>query len=179
MHGMSRYERSSRTLRKRRFLAFTLIELLVVLTVLASVAAITVPRLGGLRRRMAREAAVSQLVQLDQRARDLARKNHGSVTLCIDVDHSRLWCELEGEQRGPLMTLPIAAYITQFVSPRDERTSGKATVRFNPSAAESYAIKLTKSADARAWILFAGISGQVSKFESRSDVQDIFERLSQ
>lgn len=178
MHTKSLHD-SSRTSRKLRLSAFTLIELLVVLTVLASVAAITVPRLGGLRRRMARETAVSQLVQLDQRARHLARMNHGSVTLCIDVDSSRLWCELEGEQWGPRTTLPIAADLTSFLSMREKRTSGKATVRFNPSAAESYAIKLTATEGGRAWILFAGISGQVSEFESSRDLQDIFERLSQ
>lgn len=177
LRDMVAWERFSQGKCKR---AFTLLELLAVLTVIALVAAITVPRLGGIHSRMAYETALSDLIRMDRQTRDLASKSQTKVLLRVDVSRNRLWYELEGEPTGVALPLPQSANIERFLSAREQKTSGEATVSFDTyGGSESYAIGLESGSGSSRWLLFAGTSGQLTQFDSRRDVEKIFDQLKQ
>lgn len=159
---------------------FTLLELLVVLAILAMLSAIAVTRLGGVYQNSQFDTAISSLTTYDSHARRLAAKKNTPLELRIDLNGRQFSIEMNGEPAGQPIAIPSSVQVERFLSSRERKMSGTATVRLGSAGAgETYALKLASPGRSPQWLVMAGGSGQSTLVEKTRDVEEVFRVLKQ
>lgn len=157
----------------------TLVELLVVLTILALVAGAALLRDGQSVARARLEWAASQWTAADEALRRLAAQSQSAGALRLELPSGlvtrSLACRPDADRAE---NLGSTARVRRLLSASREITRGPATIRFQPNgASESYAVQLATSDTNQTWLLFAGRTGQVTRFKEGSDVQKLLDAL--
>ncbi|WP_442483026.1 prepilin-type N-terminal cleavage/methylation domain-containing protein [Aeoliella sp. SH292] len=164
--------------RYQRWRGFTLLELLVVLALLALIAAMAVSRTGGSYQRAQFKTALKSFASYDDQSRHLAARKHTPLELRIDLRKSTIECRDDREMMGQPCVLPKSVRIERFLSLRERKSSGLATVRLGPGGeSESYAVQLSTAATPAEWLLFAGGSGQAVSLQDTREVEEVFRVL--
>lgn len=157
---------------------FSLLELLVVVSILGLLATVASTRIGGNYSRVKVDTAITEIANLDQRARSLACRQREAVVLRIDLTAQRLWAEMDGEETSLPIVLPTGVTIDRMLSVREQKSSGTATIRIaKRGGAETYAIRIVGANKSARWLVFAGGSGQPLEMKTNREVEDLFHAI--
>lgn len=159
---------------------FTLLEMLVVVSVLALLAAVVATRIGGVHRRAAFEQAVAQWEFLDQQMRLEARRHNRPAELQIELGTGRLTLirDVNDNNKGSIQSLGGNVRVTRYVSATRNAESGVVNVTYGPhGTSDSFAVKLQSASGQHQWMLVAGLSGQMTRLEKDSEVEDVLRTI--
>jgi prepilin-type N-terminal cleavage/methylation domain-containing protein len=162
-------------------LAFTLIELLVVLVIISLVAASVVLSSTGMWRQASMEATITRLESLDQHMRSYARSRGKSCELEFDTfeDHVRKVYKLNQRTDQPAIFLGRGFQLERIRMPGSSSIRRKQNVRFHANGTSlTYALGFRSVDNETQWLLFAGISGQLTRLNSERDLNAAFSLIS-
>jgi prepilin-type N-terminal cleavage/methylation domain-containing protein len=161
----------------RKHLGFTLLELLVVLTLVAMLTSVVVVKLG-VPYRAARAGEVAERIAFtDQLMRAHARNFRQASRLVFDLDRGRVHVE-SGEQTQDThfaFEMPPGVQLEEVRIADGAKRGGRAVVE-SPSdgITPTYAVLLSTRHGPNRWLLFAGLTGQVTYLEDERDVREMF-----
>lgn len=179
--------------------AFTLIEVMVVVVLMGLIAVATVWSLAGHSRDASREEVIGRIAHADRLVRMGARRLGEPCVLRIDLDRqemSRVVSDQGHERRAsPTMKVSGAHRIDRVVTPKiavsvAAQQSGAETASAAVASgvvdipiatggwSASYALQLTaKDGDEKDWMLFAGLTGQMTRIKSEDEMDKVFAYL--
>ena len=164
-------------MKHRRSPAFTLIEMLGVLAIMALLSAAATVMLSGSRHAADMHDAIEQFQQADISVRTLSKNADRPVTLVISLPNGRM-ARTNQDAMDTLGSLPSDVKIERVRKGSSTIDYGSAAIAFNAGGrSDSYAIKLVNSARQRQWIIFAGLTGQMSEVND-DEIDQIFEQIS-
>lgn len=159
---------------KTRF-AFTLIELLAVIVLLGIISTAAALTFRSSIQSASSTDAVAQIKYLDSTARQRAQRFNQPVELIFDLTNSTL-SRREGSKRNDesfTAALPRGFAIDQINIAGNSIFNGEASVRCSTTGlTPSYAIHLI-GPNFDQWLLFAGLSGQMTLINDEETIQDI------
>jgi type II secretion system protein H len=167
-------------LRLRLSSGFTLIELLVVLVIISLIAAAAVLSSTGMWRQASIEASIVRLESLDQHMRSFARSRGTGCELEFDTyeQHVRKVYHSEAQAQHAATRLGRGLNLKQVHLPGVSATRRKVTVPFGMSGVSpTYALEFDTSGGKRCWIMFAGVSGQLPRFDTERELDEAFELI--
>ena len=155
--------------------AFTLIELIAVIVLLGIISTAAALTFRSSLQSASSSDAIGQLKYLDSSARQRARRFNQPVTLILDLTNSTL-SRREGSKRNDesfTAALPRGFSIDQINIAGQSTFNGAASIACSPAGlTPSYAIHLI-GPNFDQWLLFAGLSGQMTLINNEETVQDI------
>lgn len=166
---------------KVRRYSFTLIELLAVLVIVGLITAMASIRLSGIAQAAQLEWATERLAASDGLLRTHAAACGQAAHLAFELGTGRLERRF-GERREKSSTVELGQRlrVTRFVSATRDIETGTASVDYSPfGACQSFAVELKGPSGRSAWMLFAGITGQVTRMEDGQDVSRMLRALGQ
>lgn len=156
--------------------AFTLIELLVVLVIVSLVAGSVVLSSTGIWRQASTEATLNRLESLDQHMRSFARSRGKPCELVFDTyskEVSKVYDIKERSNHGSTR-LGRGFHLERVVMANRSSPRRKVAVHFDgDGSSPTYALEF-EVAGKKAWLLFAGVSGQSMRLESEKDLDAAF-----
>ncbi|WP_339911638.1 prepilin-type N-terminal cleavage/methylation domain-containing protein [Symmachiella dynata] len=158
---------------------FTLVELLVVIVVIGLLASLAMTRLGGVTNRARLQAEVARISALDSALRTQAARRAEPATLRLDLE-TGLIERLSGsdERMSRSVELGRTVQISRVLTAMRETNGGRITVDYSrQGSSETFAIELTSTGGEVTWLMFAGLTGQVTQMEEQRDVERIFQAL--
>jgi len=174
--------------------AFTLIEVMAVVVILALLAGTVVWSLTGDVRRVGVAEAADTIAHVDRTARIAAQRFEGGCRLRIDLDQQRarrLHTDAGGEVAAAhSVSLPRGHRIEQLVLAPDvgdaatggaaarRVISGAIDIAYSPQGASpTYALRLGSPSGRQQWLVFAGLTGQMTVIDDERDVDNLFAML--
>lgn len=158
--------------RKDDHRAFTLLELLVVLALIALVAAATIPRFGGLYAKSRMDTAVTQLATIDRKGRTVSQKQRLPAELRFDLTHNQVSIEWDAGEMEVVTSIGSSIRIDSLLSRRETKSRGQVAISIHEDGTtESYAICMKGPHRSQRWLFVAGISGQITKLDSRREAE--------
>jgi prepilin-type N-terminal cleavage/methylation domain-containing protein len=161
--------------------AFTLLELLVVLVIVSLVATSVVLSSTGMWRQASMEATISRLESLDQHMRSYARSRGKSCELEFDTFEDQVRKVYQPEQRldQPAIFLGRGFQLERVRMPGSSSARRKLNVRFHANGTSlTYALGFKSADNETQWLLFAGVSGQLTRLNSERDLDAAFNLIS-
>lgn len=169
-----------RTLNSRS--AFTLIELAAVLAIMGMLVAVAAVSFKATCRAARAQYAVEQLQAFDKRVREHACLHGRPATLTIDLDKNLLSAIAKDRKDKPaIVALGSAARIDRVCVGRRTIDYGRATISiFQRGTTPTYAVRLRGSDESTRWLLFAGLSGQITEFleDDNAKITNLLNELS-
>ena len=165
--------------RNRRRSAFTLIELMAVLVLVGLVSATAMLRFGGTTRRAQFEWSLERVMATDRLLRTHSVSCGQPSRLEFEIGTGRLE-RVFGDKRNVSSFVKLGAQtrIVRFLASRRHAETGKVEVPYDPYGhSETFALEILGPGDRSAWVLFAGLSGQIRRLEDRRDVERILELI--
>lgn len=160
--------------------AVTLAELLVVLVIMGLVAGIAVVRTSGATRRAKLEQAAGTLIHIDSNLREYAIRHQKRGTLRFDLTRGTIRSSPGDESAGRTQTLGSGVKMRRVMSTTRDVTFGAITVDYTCiGSTESYAVELESDGGDVVWLLFAGLSGQVTRLKEVRDVEETLQTVRQ
>lgn len=156
---------------------FTLVEMLVVVTVIGLIAATAALRLSSAAHRARLQHAIQRIETVDNRLRTRATDRGETTHLEFDLGTSQIRLEFANGADATSIDLGDVK-ISRFVAPTRETSSGRIKLGYSShGTSESFAIELSRGNDEPTWLLFAGLTGQMTRMEEERDVQEVFRIL--
>lgn len=165
---------------------FTLIEIIAVMTIMAimSVATIVVLNSQDVERVRANDA-IARVIDFDRLARIYARRFNEPSTLIYRIRQREMYREDRDEKRrrpGLRQRLPRGWRIERIESVEQRRGSGQVEILCSPHGrTPTYAVKLVGPKEDQegneVWLVFAGLTGDVSQVESEREIRSILRPL--
>lgn len=181
---------------------FTLVEVMVVVTLMGLVAASTAWSLAEDARSSSRTKVVADIVHADRMARLAAQRRGQPCMLQFDLQRHRLWRvtgPVGSGETSHVTTLPGRSRIDRILTAAGESSSditttsadaGLAMVRYSRTGcSDSYALRLMfedggageshpdELSGGSAWMVFAGLTGQLTLVQNEAEVEKIFAML--
>ncbi len=159
---------------------FTLLELLVVLTLVSLLSAVAAVKLR-VPYRAARAGEVTERIAFtDQLMRSHARNFGQAARLVFDLDRGSIHVEMGEHDRDPHFAFEIPPGVhLEEIQMTDKTTRRGRVVVESPShgVTPSYAVVLSTQHGPDRWLLFSGLTGQVTHTTDERDVQQVFSYL--
>jgi len=152
--------------------AFTLIEMMIAIAIFALLATAAVLSFAGPLRSAQMRDAVEVIRAADAGARSAAQKFDRPVRLRIGFE-DQLIERFEGDDPTPTFraAIPKTARIDGFRNFSGARNLTDASISYSPlGLSHTYALRLSMSDESR-WLVFAGLSGQMTQFEQQDEAQ--------
>jgi prepilin-type N-terminal cleavage/methylation domain-containing protein len=168
--------------------AFTLVELTLTLTILGIAAAVVAFRIQGSLQRNQFAQFKQAICNYEWNTRHAARQQDRPMTLLLDLAQQRITripSSVEAtnnvsEEKNPPLTLPKGFEMSKLLSGPLECAEGKAAIPCSRQGlTPTYALQISVPEDRAYWFLWAGLSGQCTIYEDETQVQAIFDALSQ
>jgi len=165
--------------RGRNHRGFTLVELLVVIALIGLLAGLTMTRMGSVTHRARLQAEVERLAALDGALRSHAARHAAACRLKLDLDAGEIERVSGGEDRiARTLALSGAVRLSRFLSATRDTGHGTIHVDYSPQGtSESFALQLQVGDGESRWLLFAGVTGQITEWEEQRDVERILHTL--
>ena len=161
-----------------RQVGFTLLELLAVVSVLALLAMIAATRIGGNYQQAVLTTTLTKLAAIDCEVRGYAASQRGLLTLRFDLNHGAVECQRDGKVVLQPYQLPDSVTVERFLSSRERKTSGVATVKYGlHGESETYALKVSVHSLPAQWVLVVGGSGQIVHLEEAQEAEEVFRAI--
>lgn len=160
--------------------AFTLVEMLVVVVILAFLAAVVATRWSGVHHVAVAESTRGKLQFADQHLRQFARSRHRPCLLLFDLEKSQIGKqrsieESDGPQWESLGTgVRIDAMRVGIEKPSGRRAEISVDVN---GQTPTYGLHLIGPGKHETWLLFAGVSGQMTELKDQRAWNAAFELL--
>lgn len=160
--------------------AFSLLELIVVVVIVALISAAVAVQWSGVHHKAVRSSAVARLESLDQHLRSFARTNRTGCQLSVEIGSSKIrksYHERRGTNPSP-ESLGRGIRIARIESTVDISTAKQVLIPFWPDGSSaSYGIELTGPGSSKQWLVFAGISGQLTQLETEGDFDALWQSI--
>jgi prepilin-type N-terminal cleavage/methylation domain-containing protein len=160
--------------------AFTLIELTAVLAIIAIILGIVAVSLRAPYQRARLQEAVERMAFADRQMRSHARGHFHPCQLAIDLDRSALEIIDSRERDAPrrAFTLGGGIRIGHVVSGTGSVEQGDTHIACSSNGlTETYAIRLQGAGRTQHWLLFAGVTGQMTEMNDEEEVLSLFDHL--
>ncbi len=161
--------------------AFTLIELSVVLALIGLMMAVAAVSFKQPYRKAQSQYAVEQIMHVDRRLRDHARRFGRAAELTIDLERGQIYAveeNADGKARKGRMALRVASQVDRVLLGRRRFDYGRAKIQVSSiGRTNTYALRLRGADGGRRWLLFAGESGQVTESTHEKEITDLFDML--
>ncbi len=156
---------------------FTLIELMIVITIIGLMAGMAALKLTGLTGNARFQQAVQRLRLLDADLRSRAVRFHQPCKLEFTIGESKILRSYGNEDKAASsVVLPGNVSITYARTPTRDVGNGRMTIHYSANGtSDSWAIQVTGPGQNTCWLLFAGLTGQITELERERDVEDILE----
>lgn len=158
--------------------AFSLLELLVVLVLVALVAVMVVMRWSGVQHKAVTEAAVDRLEFLDQHLRRYARTHRTECRLSFELEKSRVRKLYQtSDRKNPAWeTLGRGISIAKLQTTGSRQQGQPIEITFNrDGTSPTYVVQLQGPEKQPLWLVFAGVTGQVTRFQSQREADAALE----
>jgi prepilin-type N-terminal cleavage/methylation domain-containing protein len=157
--------------------AFTLIEIMVVVILIGLLSGAAMLSFAGPLRARRAHQAVEELAAFDAAARQAARNFGRDVEIVFELSARRselVRRELTPEPRETFrVSLPADVHVEQVRAAQETSSSGDVAIRCPPRGlSRSYAVRVI-GPQFDQWLLFAGLSGQVSLVTDESRIESI------
>lgn len=168
--------------------AFTLVELTLTLTILGIAAAVVAFRIQGSLQRNQFAQFKQAICSYEWNTRHAARQQDRPMTLLLDLSQQQIvrvpssvdGMDSDNEKEIPPLTLPKGFEISKLLSGPLECTEGQVAIPCSRQGlTPTYALQVSVPEDRAYWFLWAGLSGQCTVYEDETQVQAIFDALSQ
>jgi type II secretory pathway pseudopilin PulG len=154
--------------------------MLVVVVVLALIAAIVATRWSSLHHRAVGESAIGRLEFVDQHLRQFARSRGQGCELAFDLDRHRIRKRYrDDESESPAWeTLGTGVELRSIRIGGEKPTNRTVEVRFDVNGqSPAYGLHLVGPGERDSWLVFAGVSGQMTQCASEAAWNGAFELL--
>lgn len=165
--------------RWRRTSAFTLIELLAVLVIVGLITAVASIRLSGTAQAARLEWAIQRLAAEDTLMRTHAAASGRAAHLRVQLGTGRLIRDF-GDRREKASPVDLGQnlQVSRFLSAARDIETGDASIDYSPSGTcQTFAVELKGPGNRSILMLFAGITGQVTRIEDGRDVSRILQAM--
>ena len=159
---------------------FTLVEMLVVVVILALLAAVVVTRWSGVHHGAVVESMRSKLQFADQHLRQFARSRHRPCLLAFDLEKSQVGKQRSlDEHDGPQWeSLGTGVRIDAMRVGADKPTVRQVKISVDVNGqTPTYGLHLIGPGKRETWLLFAGVSGQMTELKDQRAWNAAFELL--
>lgn len=159
---------------------FTLLELLVVLTLVALLTAMVIFKLRVPYRAARAGEAVERIAFTDRLMRSHACNFSLAARIVYDLDRGQVYVETGEHNQDAHFAFEMPPGVKlEEVCLADKTTRRGRVVVESPShgVTPSYAVRLSTQYGPDRWLMFAGLTGQVTQFEDERDVQQVFAYL--
>ena len=151
---------------------FSLLELLVVLVLVAFVAAVVVVSWSGVHHGAVAEAAVGRLKFLDQHLRAYARTHRTECRLSFELDTARVrkLYHAKDNKNPSWESLGRGVRVEDLQSTSDETRGRRVDIPLRrDGTSPTYGVHLVGPGERELWLVFAGVSGQVTALETERE----------
>lgn len=158
---------------------FTLIELLAVLVIVGLITAVAGIRLSGTAQAARLEWGTECLAAEDSLMRTHAAACGRPAHLHFELGTGRLNRDFgDRRERTSVVELGQSLRVARFLSVGRDVETGEASVDYSPSGTSpTFAVELKGPGNRSAWMLFAGITGQVTRMEDGRDVSRMLQAM--
>ncbi len=158
---------------------FTLIELLAVLVIMALITAMASIRLSGTAQAAQLEWATERVESADGLMRTHASACGQPAHLQFELGTGRLGRRFGNRQeKTSIVELGQSLRVTRFLSATRDVETGEISVDYSPQGtSQTFAVELKGARDRSVWLLFAGITGQVTRMEEERDVSRMLQAI--
>ena len=160
---------------------FSLLELLVVLVIVAFVAAVVVVSWSGVHHEAIVESAVGRLRFLDQHMRSYARTHHTECQLSFEIGTSRIrkLYHTRNNENPAWETLGQGIRIKELQAISEQQRGRRIDILMRrDGTSTTYGIHLVGSGERELWLVFAGVSGQVTALKTEREFHAALETVS-
>jgi hypothetical protein len=156
------------------------VELISVVVVMALVSAVVILRWSGVHHAAVAESTLSRLETVDQHLRHFARSRGRTCVLEIDAERGRFrkQYDLAGGAGPAWESLGRVVRIEKTRIGGEKPRRAAAVIPFNAvGASPTYGLHIVGPGKREAWLVFAGVSGEMTQFESERQWNAAFELL--
>ena len=153
-----------------------MLELLVVLTLIAILSAGATLQLGSAYQTARFDHIVDEICFLDRQVRDYCHRYRRTAALKFHIDDASISATM-GTDQVTKLRMPRGVKIAEVMLPDRSMKQGLSEIYVSPLGQDTYAIQLVGHNEQMVWLLFSGITGQVTTLGSRSEVEDVFETI--
>ena len=175
--------------------AFTLIEVMAVVLIVGLLAGSVALTLGGQASYRSTEDLVDALQSTDRKARHAAMRLGEDCVLKYDLSRQRVWREIDGRdgvrERSTTLAIPTGYKIDRVVVPGEIGTDGGSNNRIGRridrgvveialsggGRSVTYAVRLTRGDEEKRWLIYAGLTGQVTETDDEREIDNLFALL--
>lgn len=157
----------------------TLVELVVVLTIVALLVASATVGMSGVAQNARRQSAIESIVEADRSLRSLATARQRAAALLIDLDRRQVFKRFETEDGEAIVQKVVSEdRLAAVATATSRRAAGIEEITYDfAGRSPTFAIELRRGDEAGSWLLFAGLTGQMTRVKERQDVEAIFRAL--
>lgn len=158
---------------------FTLVELIIVVAIIGMLTGVVAVRLRGPYRQARFEDVLQRVAVLDGQVRSYTQRFGKPQQLMVDMQNDVLYTRNPGGGRGLSFRETVAgsADVDRVLLPEGPVGGGTATINFSEDGqARSYAVSF-RLGKQQVWLLFSGVTGQVTQLDGETDVREIFQLL--
>lgn len=165
---------------KKEERGFTIIELLFVMAIVGMLAATAVLRFGGLPQKAGLEWMIGRLENLDGSLRQHAALHHRRTMLALDLGTGQIK-RIYGSGKSDSLSFNLGpqTVISRFVSANKDTSTGQVQIDYSANGqTQTFAINIKSRTNklASAWLLFAGTTGQMTRWENEQDVLQVLQK---
>jgi prepilin-type N-terminal cleavage/methylation domain-containing protein len=156
---------------------FSLIELTVVLLIMAIIVSAVVLQLSGPMHNAQMRDVIARVVRFDSLTRTYAGNNDLSVRMEVDLNAGeiRRMARDSTDQLGRRLVLPSGFRITRLVLGNQEVEAGSVSMSCSQAGlTPSYALEIGGPGGRRRWLVFAGLTGQMTEIEDDKGIEEIW-----
>lgn len=151
-----------------------------VIVILALLAAVVATRWSGVHHRAVAESTRNQLQFVDQHLRQFARSRNRPCVLAFDVEKSRIGKQLALDDEDQLQweSLGTGVRVASMRVGVDKPTSRRIEIPVDAiGQTPTYGLHLVGPGKRETWLLFAGVSGQMSELKDQRTWNAAFELI--
>lgn len=167
-----------RQLNRRAVGGFTLYELLAVMVLMATLAGTVALSVRGRVSNARLESFLVQLELCDGFARSEARRWNQTVLLGLDSSDQRVWRSapsVEGSLVERSIMVPRGVNIARIKTMNRQLDQGILQIAISSlGQSDTYALRIQSSGGRDVWLVVLGGSGQVLRFDTEDDVDEVF-----
>jgi prepilin-type N-terminal cleavage/methylation domain-containing protein len=163
----------------RRPRAFTLIETMLVIALLGVLAMAAVVKLWEPLRSSRSEDVLRRLQAADETTRQSSRRSNGVAVVVYDLDRGLLLRTGSAGGEGDIvMRLPEGYRLETVRLAGRTSASGDVAIEYRDGRSPSYAVEVVGPDRSSRWLVFAGLTGQLTRLTDEREVEALFAALS-
>lgn len=158
---------------------FTLIELMVVVAIIGLITATVIVRFSGSLRRARLEWAIGRFVATESGLRNQTARHARGGRLSLELGTRELRRAFGGrKQEATTIDLGSGVEVRTFLSKTRDVSSGQVVVDYTEQGTtETFAVEIETPGEESRWLVFAGLTGQITRLEEERDVEKLLEAV--